>query len=74
MPATVVGSGDNRKNETQVLNLLECPFQLTGRRENKMSEDRQMGMRSLFWRVTGKTQFLNLYSSALSSQKVTGQE
>ena len=46
MSVTVVDPGENRKHEIQVLILTEPPFQLMERRVHKISEDRQMGMRS----------------------------
>ena len=67
MPATVVGSGDNRKNETQVLILMECPFQLKEGRGNKISEDRQVGMRSFVLKSQNHGENLVLKSIFISS-------
>lgn len=72
MPATVVGSGENRKTETQVLILMECPFQLMEGRGNKSSGDRQVGMRSFVLESQNHGESLVLISIFISSFQPKG--
>lgn len=64
MPATVVGSANSNKNESF---FSRAPIQLMGRRENKISEDRQMGRRSLVLQSQGNGENAVLKSMLVSS-------